>query len=80
VHGWWIDFYRRVREESGWKLNKSSYEKLRLSSSWASAGFRDAGFEIECAESAGRLLMVAARKQIWKNAATSSPGRLSLTF
>jgi SAM-dependent methyltransferase len=53
-----------VREESGWKLNKSSYEKLRLSSKWISDRLRDAGFEIEREQPAGRLLMVAARKQI----------------
>jgi SAM-dependent methyltransferase len=52
-----------VREESGWKLNKSSYEKLRLSSSWVSDRLIDAGCEIEREEPAGRLLMVAARKQ-----------------
>jgi SAM-dependent methyltransferase len=53
-----------VREESGWKLNKSSYEKLRLSSNWTSDKLRDAGFEIEREEPAGRLHLVAARKQI----------------
>jgi len=53
-----------VREESGWKLNKSSYEKLRLSTNWISDRLCDAGFEIEREEPAGRLHMVAARKQI----------------
>jgi hypothetical protein len=53
-----------VREESGWKFNKSSYDKLRLSSNWISAGLRDAAFEIEREQPAGRLLLVAARKQI----------------
>jgi SAM-dependent methyltransferase len=53
-----------VREESGWKLNKGSYEKLRLSSEWISHKLRDAGFKIECEEPAGRLYMVVAQKQI----------------
>jgi SAM-dependent methyltransferase len=53
-----------VREESGWKLNKSSYEKLRLSSKWTMDSLRNAGFEIERAEAAGRLLLVATRKPI----------------
>jgi SAM-dependent methyltransferase len=53
-----------VRQESGWKLNKSSYEKLRLSSNWTSDQLRDAGFEIEREEPAGRLHLVVARKQI----------------
>jgi SAM-dependent methyltransferase len=52
-----------VREESGWKLNKSSYEKLRLSSTWISNALRDARFEIEREEPGGRLLMVAAQKR-----------------
>jgi SAM-dependent methyltransferase len=52
-----------VREEDGWKLHKSSFEKLRLSSNWISTALRDARFEIECEESAGRLLMVVAQKR-----------------
>ena len=52
-----------VREESGWQLYKSSYEKLRLAQGWICAALRDVGFAIERDEPAGRLLMVVARKQ-----------------
>jgi SAM-dependent methyltransferase len=51
-----------VRGEGGWKLNKSSYEKLRLSSGWVSDTLRDAGFEIEREVPAGLLLVVAQKK------------------
>jgi 2-polyprenyl-3-methyl-5-hydroxy-6-metoxy-1,4-benzoquinol methylase len=52
-----------TRDESGWKLNTSSYEKLRLSSAWVSQALRDAGFMIEREAPAGRLLMVVAQKE-----------------
>ncbi len=52
-----------VRDDGGWKLSKSSYEKLRLSSSWVSTALREAGFLIERDELAGRLLLLVARKQ-----------------
>jgi SAM-dependent methyltransferase len=51
-----------VREESGWELKKSSYEKLRLSSKWTTDRLRETGFEIERKEPAGRLLTIVARK------------------
>jgi SAM-dependent methyltransferase len=52
-----------VRGEGGWKLNKSSYEKLRLSPDWVSGALRDAGFKIDREEPAGRLLLVGAQKR-----------------
>ena len=51
-----------VRGERGWKLNKSSYEKLRLGSSWVADSLRKAGFIVTQEGSAGRLLMAVARK------------------
>jgi SAM-dependent methyltransferase len=52
-----------VRRNGGWKLSKSSYEKLRLSSSWVSNALREAGFVIERDELAERLLLLVARKK-----------------
>jgi SAM-dependent methyltransferase len=51
-----------VRGERGWKLNKSSYEKLRLGSSWVADSLRKAGFTVTQEGSAGRLLMAVAQK------------------
>jgi SAM-dependent methyltransferase len=51
-----------VRGEGGWKLNKSSYEKLRLGSSWVAAALRKAGFTVTQEGSTGRLLMAVAQK------------------
>jgi SAM-dependent methyltransferase len=51
-----------VRGEDGWKLNKSSYEKLRLASSWVADALRNAGFTLTQEGPAGRLLMVVAQK------------------
>jgi SAM-dependent methyltransferase len=51
-----------VRGEGGWKLNKSSYDKLRLGSSWVAAALRKAGFTVTQEGSAGRLLMAVAQK------------------
>jgi SAM-dependent methyltransferase len=51
-----------VRGESGWKLNKSSYEKLRLASSWIADALRNAGFTLTQEGLAGRLLMKVAQK------------------
>jgi hypothetical protein len=51
-----------VRGEGGWKLNKSSYEKLRLGFSWVKDALRNAGFTITQEGPAGRLLMVVAQK------------------
>jgi SAM-dependent methyltransferase len=53
-----------VREESGWKFNKSSYEKLRLASDWIANASREAHFEIKSQEPVGRLLMLVARKPV----------------
>ena len=51
-----------VRGEDGWKLDKSSYEKLRLASSWVADALRDTGFALVREGSAGRLLMAVAQK------------------
>jgi SAM-dependent methyltransferase len=51
-----------VRCEGGWKLNKSSYEKLRLGSSWVAEALRKAGFTLTQEGPAGRLLMAVAQK------------------
>jgi hypothetical protein len=51
-----------VRGEGGWKLNKSSYEKLRLGSSWVADSLGKAGFTVTQECSAGRLLMAVAQK------------------
>ena len=51
-----------VRGEGGWKLNKSSYEKLRLASSWVADALGDAGFTVTHEGEAGRLLTAVARK------------------
>lgn len=51
-----------VRGEGGWKLNKSSYEKLRLGSSWVAEALRKAGFTLTQEGPAGRLLMTVAQK------------------
>ena len=51
-----------VRGEGGWKLNKSSYEKLRLGYSWVKDALRNAGFTLTQEGPAGRLLMVVAQK------------------
>lgn len=51
-----------VREDGGWKLNKSCYEKLRLSQEWVSAALREVGFTVAQESLAGRLLLTAAKK------------------
>jgi SAM-dependent methyltransferase len=51
-----------VRGEGGWKLNKSSYEKLRLGSGWVASALRKAGFTATQEGAAGRLLMAVAQK------------------
>jgi SAM-dependent methyltransferase len=50
------------REEVGWKLEKSSYRKLRLSSDWTASALRKANFVIQTQESIGRLSLIVARK------------------
>jgi SAM-dependent methyltransferase len=51
-----------VRGQDGWKLSKSSYEKLRLASSWVADTIRSSGFTLTQQGAAGRLLIVVARK------------------
>jgi SAM-dependent methyltransferase len=51
-----------VHGEGGWKLNKSSYEKLRLASGWVTATLKNAGFTITREDAAGRLLLTVAQK------------------
>ncbi len=51
-----------VRGEGGWNLSKSSYEKLRLGSSWVTDALRNAGFTLRHEGPAGRLLMAVAQK------------------
>jgi SAM-dependent methyltransferase len=51
-----------VREDDCWKLNKSCYEKLRLSSDWVSSALRKAGFTVTKVGQAGRLLLAIGRK------------------
>ncbi len=51
-----------VREAGSWRFQKSSYEKLRLSKEWVANTLGEVGFRIEREDSAGRLLLIAARK------------------
>ncbi len=51
-----------VRESTGWKLQKSSYSKLRLAPAWVAQCLVDAGFSILAQKPAGRLHLIAARK------------------
>jgi hypothetical protein len=51
-----------VRGEDGWKLNKSSYEKLRLGAGWVASALCKAGFTVTQEGTAGRLLVVVAQK------------------
>ena len=51
-----------VRCEGGWKLNKSSYEKLRLGVGWVTSALRKAGFTVTQEGPAARLLMTVAQK------------------
>jgi SAM-dependent methyltransferase len=52
--------YTRTRE--GWTLNKSSYQKLRLSADWITRQLEAAGLTVEFEGAAGRLLEIIARK------------------
>ena len=56
------DLVYYVRGEGGWKLNKSSYEKLRLGSAWVAGVLRKAGFTVTQEGPAARLLMAVAQK------------------
>ena len=51
-----------VKESAGWKLEKSSYCKLRLAPAWVTQRLLDAGFSISAQKPAGRLHLIAARK------------------
>jgi len=51
-----------VRSEDGWKLNKSSYEKLRLGSGWIASTLQSAGFTLMQEGPAGRLLLAVGQK------------------
>jgi SAM-dependent methyltransferase len=51
-----------IREGREWKLEKSSYRKLRLSQRWVLDALGSAGFSIVRHEPAGRLTLIVARK------------------
>ena len=51
-----------VRGQDGWKLSKSSYEKLRLSPGWVADTLRSSGFSFTQQGAAGRLLLLVAQK------------------
>ena len=51
-----------VRGEGGWKLNQSSYEKLRLGAGWVASALCKAGFTVTQEGTAGRLLVAVAQK------------------
>ena len=51
-----------LRCEGGWRLNKSSYQKLRLASRWVADALRNVGFIHIRETPAGRLLMLVAQK------------------
>jgi SAM-dependent methyltransferase len=51
-----------IQGPTGWKLEKSSYVKLRLSPIWVTQHLLDAGFSISAQKPAGRLLLIVAKK------------------
>lgn len=51
-----------VNGSGGWKLEKSSYAKLRLSPVWVTEHLAGAGFSISAQKPAGRLLLIPATK------------------
>lgn len=51
-----------VRAEDVWRLNKSSYEKLRLASSWVMDALRNTGFTRVQEGPAARLFLAVAQK------------------
>jgi SAM-dependent methyltransferase len=51
-----------VQGPTGWKLEKSSYAKLRLSPTWVTQHLLNAGFSISSEKPAGRLLLIVAKK------------------
>jgi SAM-dependent methyltransferase len=51
-----------VREAQGWRMEKSSYRKLRLSAAWVAEALCDEGFHIRSQGMAGRLALIVAEK------------------
>jgi SAM-dependent methyltransferase len=51
-----------VREAQGWRMEKSSYRKLRLSAAWVAEALCDEGFRIRSQGMAGRLALIVAEK------------------
>ena len=51
-----------VREAKGWRMEKSSYRKLRLSAAWVAQALCDEGFRIRSQGMAGRLALIVAEK------------------
>lgn len=51
-----------VKEDGGWRLNKSCYDKLRLSSDWVRGALREAGFTVTQEGATGRLLLAVGEK------------------
>jgi len=51
-----------TRSNTGWRLSKSSYEKLRLSPTWLASMLQNSGFAIKRAEPVQRLQMIVAQK------------------
>jgi SAM-dependent methyltransferase len=51
-----------TRQNGAWSLNKSSYQKLRLSPEWLTQQLTTAGLIIDSQGTAGRLLQLVARK------------------
>jgi SAM-dependent methyltransferase len=51
-----------IQEPAGWKLQKSSYSKLRLSPAWVAQRLCDTGFSISVQKPVGRLRLIAASK------------------
>jgi SAM-dependent methyltransferase len=51
-----------VRDQGLWTLHKSSYQKLRLASSWVRDALLETGFSRTWESPAGRLLMLVAQK------------------
>jgi SAM-dependent methyltransferase len=51
-----------LREAHGWRMEKSSYRKLRLSAVWVAEALCDEGFRIRSQGMAGRLALIVAEK------------------
>ena len=50
------------RDDGDWRMEKSSYEKLRLPAAWVEKQLTNAGFRVVRNEPAGRMQAVVARK------------------